>query len=114
NAHKFLIELAALLGVPATEKTTGDPVRDAYVFERPVEFIDGTKANGFIDLYKRGAFVLETKQGADRKRTESGRKLRQGHGTRKSRAWESTMDAARNQAEGYARNLEAAEPSPPF
>ena len=58
--------------------------------------------------------MLETKQGADAKRTEGGRKLRQGHGKRGTRAWEATMQAARNQAEGYARNLEAAEPPPPF
>src|SRR5690606_28592707 len=64
--------------------------------------------------YKRGAFVLETKQGADEKRTATGRKLWQGHVIRGSRAWEATMDAARNQAEGYTRNLEASEPSPPF
>ena len=58
--------------------------------------------------------MLETKQGADAKRTEGGQKLRTGHGKRNTRAWELTMEAARNQAEGYARNLEAAEPPPPF
>ena len=114
NAQTFLNGLADVLGVERPNLSTGDDRADAYVYERPVAFRDGRKTKGFIDLYKRGAFVLETKQGADRKRTESGRKLRQGHGKRGTRAWEGTMYAARNQAENYARNLEAAEPAPPF
>ncbi len=114
NAQPFLTGLATVLGVPAPHLTTGDAAKDGYVFERPLDFQDGTQSKGFIDLYKRGCFVLETKQGADAKRSADGRTLRQGHGTRGSRAWEATMEAARNQAEGYAKNLEAAEPSPPF
>ncbi|MEO1075026.1 MAG: DNA methyltransferase, partial [Bacteroidota bacterium] len=114
NAQTFLGDLAAVLGVERPHLATGDVLADAYVFERPVTFRDGKQSKGFIDLYKRGAFVLETKQGADAKRTAAGRKLRQGHGKRGTRAWEQTMYAARNQAEGYARNLEAAEPPPPF
>ncbi|MEM6337298.1 MAG: DNA methyltransferase, partial [Bacteroidota bacterium] len=114
NAQTFLNRLAGVLGVAPPALTTGDTRADAYVFERPLTFRDGRQSKGFIDLYKRGAFVLETKQGADAKRTATGRKLRQGHGKRGSRAWENAMFAARNQAEGYARNLEAAEPPPPF
>lgn len=114
NAHKFLDGLADVLGVRRPNYTSGDARADEYVYERPLAFRDGRQSKGFIDLYKRGAFVLETKQGADKKRTESGRRLRQGHGKRGTRAWEATMQAARNQAEGYARNLEAAEPPPPF
>ncbi|MEM6328058.1 MAG: DNA methyltransferase [Bacteroidota bacterium] len=114
NAQLFLRDLAAVLGVPEPEATTGDPRADAYVFERPLAIRDGRQTRGFMDLYKRGCFVLETKQGADAKRTADGRKLRQGHGTRGTRAWEATMDAARRQAAGYARNLESAEPAPPF
>ncbi|MEL6612544.1 MAG: DNA methyltransferase, partial [Bacteroidota bacterium] len=114
NAQTFLGDLAVVLGVERPHLATGDVRADAYVFERPVTFRDGKQSKGFIDLYKRGSFVLETKQGADAKRTAAGRKLRQGHGKRGTRAWEQTMYAARNQAEGYARNLEAAEPPPPF
>lgn len=114
NAHSFLNELADVLGVPRPDPTTGDARADGYVFERPLTFRDGKQNKGFIDLYKRGSFVWETKQGADAKRTASGRRLRTGHGKRGTRAWEATMVAARNQAEGYARNLEAAEPPPPF
>ena len=114
NAQTFLGDLARVLGVEPPHLTTGDPAADAYVFERPLAFRDGRQQKGFIDLYKRGHFVLETKQGADAKRSEAGTKLRQGHGVRGSRAWETTMEAARAQAEGYARNLEASEPPPPF
>ncbi|PAP74903.1 hypothetical protein B1759_16705 [Rubrivirga sp. SAORIC476] len=114
NAQTFLNGLADVLGVARPDFTTGDPRADTYVYERPLDFRDGRQSKGFIDLYKRGAFVLETKQGADAKRTEGGQKLRTGHGKRGTRAWEQTMEAARNQAEGYARNLEAAEPPPPF
>ena len=114
NAQTFLNDLADVLGVERPHLTNGDPRADGYVYERPLTFRDGRQTKGFIDLYKRGAFVLETKQGADAKRTEAGRKLRQGHGKRRTRAWEATMFAARNQAENYARNLESAEPPPPF
>ena len=97
--------------LPATDTGTNDHYR----LERPVASANiGETSKKFIDLYRRGAFVLETKQGADKKRSEGGRKLRTGHGKRGTRAWEATMEAARNQAEGYARNLEAAEPPPPF
>ena len=113
NAQTFLVELTDLLGVPRPDPTTGDPSRDGYLFERPLAFPDGTQGKGFIDWYRRCAFVWETKQGADAKRTAGGRPLRKGHGVRGSAAWEAAMDAARNQAEGYARNLEATEP-PPF
>ena len=34
NAQPFLIELAALLGVPGPEPATKDPARDGYVFDR--------------------------------------------------------------------------------
>ncbi|MFN3598031.1 MAG: class I SAM-dependent DNA methyltransferase, partial [Rubricoccaceae bacterium] len=114
NAQSFLNELADVLGVERPRPTTGDPAADGYVFERPLAFQDGTQGRGFIDLYKRGCFVLETKQGADNERAASGRPLRKGHGTRGSAAWHAAMDAARGQAEGYARNLEATEPPPPF
>ena len=114
NGQPFVMELCALLGVESPAPATGDVQADAYRFERPIDFSDGTKGTGFADLYKRGAFVLETKQGVDEDRAKAGKKKRKGHGVRGTNAWESTMEAARNQAEGYARNLESGEPVPPF
>ena len=114
NGQPFVIELCALLGVKPPAPATGDAQADPYRFERPIDFSDGTKGTGFADLYKRGAFVLETKQGVDEDRANAGKKQRKGHGVRGTNAWENTMEAARNQAEGYARNLEAGEPVPPF
>lgn len=115
NAQSFLTELTMLVGASPPEASTGDVSRDAYVFERPVRFHDGPKESvGFADLYKRGAVVLETKQGVDAERTAQGKRQRRGHGVRGTGAWEATMEAAKNQAARYARNLEPAEPVPPF
>lgn len=122
NAQPFLIELAALLGVPGPEPATKDPALDGYVFERPVDFQDAADAgSGRIDLYKRGCFVLETKQGVDAEnaaRTKGKGKSRSaGHGRRGSPAWDRTMGAAKRQAERYARNLDldgVDEPVPPL
>lgn len=115
NAQKFLIGLTELVGAEVPGAATGDVRRDAYVFERPVRFHDGPKESvGFADLYKRGAVVLETKQGVDAERAASGKRQRKGHGVRGTGAWEATMEAAKNQAARYARNLEPAEPVPPF
>ncbi|MEP0548080.1 MAG: DNA methyltransferase [Rhodothermales bacterium] len=115
NAQSFLTELAVLVGASPPGASTGDVRRDAYVFERPVRFHDGPKESvGFADLYKRGAVVLETKQGVDAERAAQGKRQRKGHGVRGTGAWEATMEAAKNQAARYARNLEPAEPVPPF
>lgn len=115
NAQKFLIGLTELVGAEPPGAATGDVRRDSYVFERPVRFHDGPTASvGFADLYKRGAVVLETKQGVDAERAATGRRQRKGHGVRGTGAWEATMEAAKNQAARYARNLEPAEPVPPF
>jgi hypothetical protein len=38
NYGLFLIELCDLLGVPRREPATGEPERDRYVFEHPVQF----------------------------------------------------------------------------
>ena len=126
NAQPFLIELAALLGVPGPEPATKDAARDAYVFERPVDFQDAADAGtGRIDLYKRGCFVLETKQGVDAENAvrASGKSRSAGHGRRGTPAWDRTLAAAKRQAERYARNLDLpasgahgvhAEPVPPL
>ena len=111
NAQPFLIELAALLGVPGPEPATKDPARDGYVFERPVDFQDAADAGtGRIDLYKRGCFVLETKQGVDAENAArakgKGKSRSAGHGKRGTPAWDRTLAAAKRQAERYARNLD--------
>jgi hypothetical protein len=73
NYQLFLSELCDLLGVPPPEPTTGDPERNAYVFERDVTFEegDGTTTTGRIDLYKRACFVLEAKQGSDAEQSDA-------------------------------------------
>ncbi|MBC15032.1 MAG: SAM-dependent methyltransferase [Rhodothermaceae bacterium] len=115
NGQAFVIGLTELVGAATPGVATGDVRRDAYVFERPVRFHDGPKESvGFADLYKRGAVVLETKQGVDAERAAQGKRQRKGHGVRGTGAWEATMEAAKNQAARYARNLEPAEPVPPF
>ena len=120
NAQPFLIELAALLGVPGPEPATKDPARDGYVFERPVDFQDAADAGtGRIDLYKRGCFVLETKQGVDAENAAraKGKSRSAGHGRRGTPAWDRTLAAAKRQAERYARNLDLdghPEPVPPL
>ena len=122
NAQPFLIELAALLGVPGPDPATKDPARDGHVFERPVDFQDAADAGtGRIDLYKRGCFVLETKQGVDAENAArakgKGKSRSAGHGRRGSSAWDRTMGAAKRQAERYARNLDLdghTEPVPPL
>lgn len=122
NAQPFLIELAALLGVPGPEPATKDPARDGYVFERPVDFQDAADAGtGRIDLYKRGCFVLETKQGVDAENAArargKGKSRSAGHGRRGTPAWDRTLAAAKRQAERYARNLDLdghQEPVPPL
>lgn len=114
NGQPFLVELCQLLGVEIPGVATADVKQDAYVFERPIRFVDGTTESiGRADLYKRGAFVLETKQGIDEQLAKGG-KRRKGHGVRGSSAWEGAMAAAKNQAARYARNLEDHEPPPPL
>ena len=90
TAQSFVTELCALLGVASSHHA------EDYQFERPVTFAhgDGTTSPGRIDCYKRGAFVLEAK------------KLKPGSAP--------AFDAARSQAESYARALPAVEGRPPF
>lgn len=97
TSQSFLIDLCALLGVPAPHPT---PERD-YMFERPITFAhgDGRSSAGRIDLYRRGHFVLESK------------KLKAaGH----TKGFDDAMLRARSQAEAYARALPASEGRPPF
>jgi len=117
NYARFLDELCDVLGVPRPDPAAG-PLGD-YRYERSVTHreADGATTTRRIDLYKRGCFVLEAKQGANPKpadlfefKTETERRS----AVRRSPAWAQAMLKAKGQAEGYARDLPAAEGWPPF
>ncbi len=117
NFQSFINELCDLLDVPRPDAATGIRENDGYAFERPVTFVEG--ATGFIDLYKRGCFVMEGKQGADAPEPTpaealGGAKVQRRTGTAKrgTRSWDRAMEAARNQAERYARAID--DEWPPF
>lgn len=119
NYQLFLTELCDLLGVERPAPTTGDDVRNVYVFEKAVTFPnpDGSTSIGRIDLYRRGHFVCETKQGSEKKKEEADplapkAKARLGHGMRGTQAWDAAMVAARGQAERYVRAIP--DDNPPF
>ncbi len=135
NYVSFLQDLCDLIGVARPDPTTENPAHDAYVYERAVQFSDGTKTStGRIDLYKRGCFVLETKQGSDiapahrpdqqkkaeRRATDRAElglpaeKRRTGHAVRGTAKWGQMMEAARQQALNYVRALPAQETRPLF
>lgn len=126
NFQLFIRDLCDVLGVAPPEPSQAEERRNAYVFERRVTVFRGenkaTVAN-YIDLYKRDCFVMEAKQ--SRKRVQKLRELglfdtddppevRAGSGPRDGVAWDTMMRNAREQAEGYARNLPADEGWPPF
>jgi hypothetical protein len=92
NFQPFMRELCAVLGLPDAPPETGDPARDAYVFERSVTFVhgDGSTSPGRIDFYRRGAFVCE------------GKRVKAGAQTK---AFDDALLRARSQAEAYARAL---------
>lgn len=97
TSQSFLIDLCALLDVPAPHATA----EQDYMFERPITFAhgDGSQSAGRIDLYRRGHFVLESK------------KVR---GVAAAKGFDDALLRARSQAEGYARALPASEGRPPF
>jgi hypothetical protein len=123
NHQKFIIDLTAVLGVSAPEYSTENTAANDYVFERTVAFkhADGSQTNGRIDCYKRDCFVLEAKQSAKRKTDvrqlslDSGDwTVKTGHGRRGGKTWDKVMQAARRQAEDYARALPIEHGYPPF
>ncbi len=111
NYGLFLTELCDLLGVERPHPKGPDEHENAYVFEKPVPLPQGS--TGRIDLYKRGCFVLEAKQGSDQPAPadplpgERRGPRKRGHGTRGTAAWDTAMERAREQAQGYARALPA-------
>lgn len=127
NYALFLTELCDVLGLPRPEPAGLRSHRNAYTFERAVQFGEtATRLHGRIDLYKRGCFVLEAKQ--SRQAGEKEVRLsaaqsdslddadRRGRRARAAAAanWDTLMMNARRQAEDYARALPAEEGWPPF
>ncbi len=124
NAQSFIRELATdVLGVEPPEPASAEVEKNAYVFERRVDFPNGSngRSSGFIDCYKRGCFVLEAKQGSDRPDEAEGEALgtraptrKTGTARRGTRTWQRAMKRAKEQAHRYARALPAEEGWPPF
>jgi hypothetical protein len=120
NYQLFLSEMCDQLGVPRPDPTKPDDNENAYVFERTVTFQhgDGSTSPNYIDLYKRGCFVLEAKQGSDKNVAplfpELAKKLKTGTAQRGTKGWDKAMQAAKNQAERYAKALPTEEGWPPF
>lgn len=127
NTQSFLNELCDLLGLAHP-----DPVAEAnhlndYVYERSVtrNHSDGHTSTRFIDLYKRGCFVLEAKQSAKSGKAKADPAQQELHGMeagdrklgtakRGTNAWVTAMRKAREQAEGYAKDLPPEHGWPPF
>lgn len=123
NYALFLTELCDVIEVPRPEPARDDGRTD-YRFEYPVTFKspDGTTSTGRIDLYKRDCFVLEAKQSTNARLAEQlplfgakeGGPARASGTVRGTDRWAMAMQAARAQAEGYAKALPTAHGWPPF
>ena len=122
NANSFLMQLCRVLDVPQPDPAQPNTRKNAYVFERRVDYSDqADREHGFIDLYKRGCFVLEAKQGSDAPTQTEAERLgvrdpdrRYGTARRGTRSWERALQRAKNQAFRYARGLPDDEGWPPF
>ena len=127
NAKLFLTELTELIGAPRPDPVVPRLSVNVYGFERRIS-LRADDANRYIDLYKRDCFVLEAKQS----RQKNGQKRSQlewkpepnlfgesltelsGAAQRDGPAWAKLMRSARQQAEGYVRNLPYGHNLPPF
>ena len=125
NYQLFLAELCDVIGVAHPQPASQDPHENAYVFEKRVPSAHGT--TNFIDLYKRSCFVLEAKQGSDKPAADPvvfseaalqrSKQRKTGTAVRGTKAWDTAMERARQQAQSYARSLPSEEISqgrPPF
>jgi len=125
NYQLFLSELCDIIEVEHPKPASENPHENSYVFEKSVPSAHGT--TNFIDLYKRDCFVLEAKQGSNKQKQRSvvlseaalRRKKQRKTGTavRGTKAWDTAMEKARQQAYSYARNLtddEITSGRPPF
>lgn len=124
NCQPFIERLCRHLGLPEPDFAGEENRFNDYVYERRVDFKhpDGSKTAGRIDLYMRGCFILEAKQSAKRVASaptlpglsEEHSQLKRGQAQRGSAKWHRVMDAARRQAENYARALPVEHGYPPF
>ncbi|MEL6644251.1 MAG: DNA methyltransferase [Pseudomonadota bacterium] len=124
NCHLFIERLCRHLKLPEPALSSEENRLNDYVFERRVDFKhpDGSTTPGRIDLYKRDCFILEAKQSSKRTAPtptrpdlpEDHHQIKRGQAPRGSRRWDKVMDAARRQAENYARALPVEHGYPPF
>ena len=118
NYAPFLSELCDVLNLPRPDPANGSG--GDYRFERGVDHLelDGSISRLRIDLYRRGCFVCEAKQGGAAPqqtalfgpRSEAERRAN----VRNTPSWVRYMQAAKGQAEGYARDVPPQEGRPPF
>ncbi|MGE0585461.1 MAG: class I SAM-dependent DNA methyltransferase [Flavobacteriaceae bacterium] len=128
NYQIFITGLAQdILGLERPVMASAENQFNDYVYERRVDFKhpDGSRTAGFIDCYKRGCFILEAKQSIKRalKKAapdqgdllpEDASQIKAGHARQGTRQWDQVMQAARKQAENYARALPVEHGYPPF
>ncbi|MFY7835781.1 MAG: class I SAM-dependent DNA methyltransferase [Novosphingobium sp.] len=130
NTQSFINGLCHLIGVEPQHGSRVDDASNDYVFERRVfqDNGDGTQSFGRIDCYRRDCFILEAKQGSEGDRAAAGRgeddldlfgqtasaRLKRGTARRGTPGWAKAMDAAKGQAERYAKALPADHGWPPF
>ncbi len=109
NYIPFLSELCDVLELPRPEGARGSV--GTYRFERGVTHheVDGSSSSRRIDLYRKGCFVCEAKQGANPHRQtdmfESASEAEHRANVRHTKSWGRYMQAAKGQAEGYAREI---------
>ena len=101
NYQSFFNDLCELLEVERPRPAQADDRDNAYVHERHLKSADGRSqgANRYIDTYKRGCFIAEGKAFYDAAASADAH---------------TKINAARDQAESYARNLPEGEPLPPL
>ncbi len=123
NYQLFLAELCDVLHLPRPDPSVADESTNTYVYDKAVAFPlpDGRTTTKYIDLYRKGCFVCETKQSVERPERDplsvadpAAPKARRKTGTsvRGTAGWDTSMIAARGQAEDYVRGL--ADDNPPF
>ena len=123
NAAMYLVELTAVLGVPAPDPAGADTAGNDYVFERAVRPAFGEAGPPRrIDLYKKGCFLLEAKQSRWSGSVKAdpfdpievqADMLSPADGPR-ARGWDTLMRNALTQARGYVADLPPDHPAPPF
>ena len=101
NYQSFFNDLCELLAVARPRPAQADDRDNAYVHERHLKSADGRSqgASRYIDTYKRGCFIAEGKAFYDAAASADAH---------------TKINAARDQAESYARNLPEGEPLPPL